>query len=401
MSDLQEIKDLTGKVSKGFEDLRKEVESIKGQIDGLDNEKLERMNEDLTSKYDTLQTQQKKLEAAINRPDFGFDKKEVDLSLSNYLRKGVLPDNITESEEGVRVLDKKSMSVGSNPDGGYLTDSGRSTFIADRIFETSKLRQFARVESIGTKELEIDIDDDEAASAWVAEAGTRSETSTPQLGKLLIPAHEQYAEPRATQTLIQDAYIDIESWLARKVADKFARTENTAFVSGNGVNKPKGFLSYSAASDNDTYERNKIGQVNLGATTAYTVDGFLDLTVKLKEEYHANAVFGMKRASWLQVLKLKGNDNFYFGNMDMSQPRTMSILGYPVVFMDDMPAVASNALSVVFADFSLAYTIVDRVGIQVIRDPLTTKPYIKFYTTKRVGGAVTNFDAIKIGKNAV
>ena len=204
-----------------------------------------------------------------------------------------------------------------------------------------------------------------------------------------------------TTEMIEDAYLDVEGWLAGKVADKFARTQNTAFVSGTGVGQPRGFLTYAAWSAAGVYERDKIEQVNMGSAAALNADGLIELQNALKEGYQGNAVFGMKRTTFGAALQLKGSDNYFFSPVLLANGQaTIQLLGKPVVFMDDMPAVGANALSVVYADFSMAYTILDRVGLQVLRDPFTNKGFVTYYTTQRVGGDVTSFDAIKIGKVA-
>lgn len=204
-----------------------------------------------------------------------------------------------------------------------------------------------------------------------------------------------------TTEMIEDSYLDVEAWLAGKVADKFARTQNTAFVSGDGVGKPRGFLTYAASATAGTYERNAITQINMGSAAALNADGLIEVQNGLKEEYQAGAVFGMKRTTFGAALQLKGNDNYFFSPVLMRDGQaSIQLLGKPVVFMDDMPAVAANALSVVYADFGRAYTILDRVGLQVLRDPYTNKGFVTYYTTQRVGGDVTSFDAIVIGKVA-
>ena len=204
-----------------------------------------------------------------------------------------------------------------------------------------------------------------------------------------------------TTEMIEDSYLDVEAWLASKVADKFARTQNSAFVTGDGVGKPRGFLTYAAQSTGGTYERGALHQVAMGAAAALTADGLIEVQNALKEDYQAGAVFGMKRATFGAALKLKGNDNYFFSPVMLRDGQaSIQLLGKPVVFMDDMPAVAANALSIIYADFRRFYTVLDRVGLQVLRDPYTNKGFVTYYTTQRVGGDVTSFDAAVIGKVA-
>lgn len=403
MSDLKEIKELVSDVNKTFGELKTELDTTKTRIDALDDLKLDRMVQDMTSKLDTIQTEQRKLEAALNRPQSTEEKSNEFVEKSakafdQYLRTG----NAGEFKANSEGLEIRAMSTDVNPDGGYLVRPELANFIVDRVFESSPLRQVARVQTIGTKSIEVLIDDDEADASWEGEgAASVSDTDTPELGLKEIVAHKIAADPRITEEQLQDSFLNVEQWLQSKVADKFARTENTAFVSGNGVAKPRGFTTYAAWASPGVYERNKIEQINLGNASDVTANGLISLQNSLKENYQGRAVFGMKRASYGNILKLKGNDQYFFGPQLIKDGQMqLTLLGKPVIFMDDMPAIASSALALVYGDFSVGYTIVDRVGLQVLRDPFTNKGFITYYTRKRVGGDVTNFDAIKIGKIA-
>lgn len=339
------------------------------------------------------------LETALNRPGAAEESKG-DVSemaakaFEKLMRKG---------EASLNADEVKALSAGTDPDGGYLVNPATSSTIVTRIFESSPLRQLATVETISTDSLEFLIDDNEANAVWVGELDSRNETSTPDIGKLVIPVHEMYAEPRASQKLLDDAAVNIEQWLAGKVADKFARVEATAFVTGNGILKPRGFATYDAWAAAGVYERNKIEQINSGSSGAFTADGLIELQNSVKDVYQNNAVFMMKRASFSAIRKLKDNANQYLlgiGIGGLNNAQQMTILGKPVVFADDMPGTGANNLAAAYGDFRAGYTIVDRIGIRVLRDAFTAKPYIKFYTTKRVGGGVTNFEAIKLQRLA-
>ena len=406
MSDFAEIKGLVEKINPTLTELRSEIDGLKASQpkDVVTEEKHNRMADDITAKMADLQAKQAKLEAAMNRPG-GDDAKGMDAEIEakhrdafrNYMAYGKA-DGLKETREGIEI---KAMSTDVNPDGGYLVRPELSQTIVTRIFETSPLRQVANVERTGSKSIDILIDDDEAGARWVGEGASSGQTDTPQLGQKVIAAHKIEADPRMTTEMIEDAYLDVEAWLSGKVADKFARTQNTAFVSGTGVGQPRGFLTYDAWAAAGTYERDKIEQINMGAAAALNADGLIEVQNALKEAYQASAVWGMKRTTFGAALQLKGNDNYFFSPVLLANGQaTIQLLGKPVVFMDDMPAVAANALSIVYADFSMAYTIVDRVGLQVLRDPFTNKGFITYYTTQRVGGDVSSFDAIKIGKVA-
>ena len=406
MSDIQEIKGLVEKINPTLVELRSEIDGLKASQpkDVVTEEKHAKMADDITAKMADLQAKQAKLEAAMNRPGAG-DAKGMDADLDakhgaafrEYMAYGKT-DGLKETREGIEI---KAMSTDVNPDGGYLVRPELSQTIVSRIFETSPLRQVANVERTGSKSIDILIDDQEAGARWTGEGASGGQTDTPQLGQKVIAAHKIEADPRMTTEMIEDAYLNVEAWLSGKVADKFARTQNTAFVTGTGVGQPRGFLTYDAWAAAGVYERDKVEQINMGSAAALNADGLIEVQNALKEAYQGSAVWGMKRATFGAALQLKGNDNYFFSPVLLANGQaTIQLLGKPVVFMDDMPAVAANALSVVYADFSMAYTIVDRVGLQVLRDPFTNKGFITYYTTQRVGGDVTSFDAIKIGKVA-
>lgn len=296
----------------------------------------------------------------------------------------------------------KTLIAGVNPQGGYFIRPERSATMIKRIFETSPIRNIANIETTASDSMEFVIDDDEAAfGGWVGETSSRGNTGTPDIGLLTIPAHELFSQPLATQKMLDDAGFDIESWLARKVTNKMSRDENTAFVTGDGSQKPRGFLSLAAWGAPGVYERNAIEQINSGAAGDFTADGIKKLQNSLIEAYQANAVFGIKRASWENVITLKdGTGAYLLDPRSLKVGDDLTLLGKRVIFMDDMPVVASDALAMVYGDFSTGYTILDRIGFRVIRDEFTQKPFIKFYTTKRTGGDVTNFEALKIQKLA-
>jgi HK97 family phage major capsid protein len=248
--------------------------------------------------------------------------------------------------------------------------------------------------------MEILLDDDEADCGWVGEVDDRDDTDSPQIGLIKIPIHEMYAQPKATQKMLDDAGLDLEGWLSRKVEMRLGRKENTAFVVGDGSQKPKGFLSYDAWSSAGVYQRNAVEQIITDAASTIAGDDLIELQNSLIEDYQAGATWGMKRATWFLIATLKTST----GGDYLLNPRVIAegaekiLLGNGVTFMNDMPVKADNALPIVYADFKEFYTVVDRFGIRILRDPYTAKPYVRFYTTKRVGGAVTNYEAGKILK---
>lgn len=286
--------------------------------------------------------------------------------------------------------EQKAMMVGSDPDGGYLVPTATSSRIITKVYETSPLDELAYHETISTDAIEIAIDTDEAGAGWVGETDARPETSTPQVGNQRIPVHEIYAKPKATQQLLEDAGIDVEAWLERKVGEKFARMRALAFVSGNGIKKPRGILTYPAGSAGT---RGTIMQVPSGHATLLTPDGLVTLTFSLKDKYLANANWLMKRGTVGAVMLFKDNQGQYIWRPGLEAGKPSILLGYSVRRADDMPSVGAGALPIAFGDFRAGYTIVDRLGIRTLRDPYSSKPFVEFYTRQRVGGDVVDFEA--------
>jgi HK97 family phage major capsid protein len=302
------------------------------------------------------------------------------------------------SQKTIEVFEKE-LRTDSNPDGGFLVRPQFSTQIVTRIFETSPIRQLADVETIGTNELVLDIDDNEAGVAWVGEGGLGSDATTPQIGQLSIKVHKMATKPRISTEALEDPVRNLEAWLQGKVSDKFGRFESTYFVSGNGVSQPTGLLSYDAWANAGVYERGKIERVNSGSSGAFTADGLIELQNSLLEPYQANATWLLRRSSYASILKLKSTSQYHFLGFQPSERQgvvQMTILGRPVVYASDMPATGAGNLAAVYGDFRAGYKIVDRAGIQILRDPYSVDGFVVYKVYKRVGGAVQNYDALKI-----
>ena len=326
---------------------------------------------------------------------------DVDVELYTTYNKALIK-YMREGQDALDMDERKALSVGSDPDGGFTVTPDISGRIVEKMFETSPMRQVAAVQAINSDALEGLYDLDEASSGWVSEQGARTETDTPELGKWGIPTHEQYAMPTATQKLLDDSGVNIEQWLAGKVQDKFARTENAAFVNGDGVGKPRGFLTYAAG----TTLPGTIQQFPTGASGAFEATGsggdvFFDLVYGMKAAYRSGGRWAMNRSTLAEVRKIKDSDGNYIWQLGLQAGQPSTIAGYPVIDFEDMPDIAADSLSVAFANFGEAYQIVDRLGTRILRDPYSNKPYIQFYTTKRTGGDVLNFEAIKLMKFAV
>lgn len=322
--------------------------------------------------------------------EFNHEKLEAYKSqFDAYLRKG---DQIMGAEE------LKALSVGSDPDGGYTVHPDMSGAMAKKVFDTSPMRAYASIQVIGTDALEGMYDDDESASSWVNETGARAATDTPQLGVWRIPVHELYANPQATQKLLDDSSINIESWLNEKVAAQMGRTEATAFVTGDGVGKPRGFTTYASG----TSIREQVEQVKTGVNGDFPAapdggDVLITALYSLKAPYRANASWFMNRTVMAAVRKEKDSDGAYLWSPGIAAGQPATLLGYPVApAFEDMADIATGSLSIAVGDMRTAYQIVDRQGIRILRDPYTNKPYVGFYTVRRTGGGLINGEALKL-----
>jgi HK97 family phage major capsid protein len=433
-TNLLEIKGIIEKQGQAWEEHKKiNDELIKAKADGkvvADIEaKLVEVNKTLDT-YTDLKAQFDEVVKKMQRPGAGTKEEEQiavelkgfnsmmradfqskgksspgDLDVEQYrhyksaffkVASGVTFDSLTSDE-------RKSLSAGSDPDGGYMLPHSTIGRMVSRIFEQSTMRQLANVQSISTDKLEGIIDNDEADAGWVSELGARSDTKTPQVGKYEIQAHELYAMPKISQKLIDDAATDVEGWLSAKVGDKFARVEGAGFTTGNGVGKPHGLFAYPTAAVSDdtrpwgTFEH--IKSAANGTLGAGKADPLQDMIGAFKDQYLQNAQWLMRREMRTSIRKLKeANTDRYLWEPSLQIGQPDRLLGYPARVDQYVPAMAQDSLSLAFGDFKEAYMIVDRIGVRTLRDPFTAKPYIVFYSTKRTGGGAVNFEAVKFLK---
>lgn len=400
MPDMTEIKGLVEKVNEALVPLRAEVDSIKAaQRDVVTETKFDKMAAQVTEAMEKLQAIEQKnaaIEAAFARRDAGNADGAKELEAKG---REALQEFKAGRDRGD--LEIRAMATDTQQTGGFLVMPDLSSTVVSRVFETSPIRLVANVEQAGSKSREFLIDDDEAGATWSGERSVATD-DTPDVGLKEIVTHEITSTMKATATMIEDAYLDLASWMQTKGADKISRTENTAFFTGTGIKQPRGLLTYAAWASAGVYERDKIEQIASGGATTLTADGLIDTQAALKEAYQAQAVWLMKRATFGSIIKLKGADNFYFGPMMLAQGvPTMQLLGRRVMFCDDMQALGTGSnLVCAYGDFGRAYTILDRVGLQVLRDPFTADPYTLFRLRRRTGGDVTSFDAVKLTKLA-
>ena len=384
---------------------QEELKGINAKFaDVVQAEKVERINAEIgklqTALDDTnAQLAAARLGGAGDGPAVSTEARDHARAFNQFFRRG--------TEEGLRELEMKAaLRTDSDPDGGYVVPDQMEQTIDRVLGSVSAMRSIASVMSVSAGSYKKLVNQGGAGAGWVGERQARPETATPTLAELSFPAMEIYANPAATQTLLDDARVDIAAWLAEEVSTAFAEAEGAAFISGNGVNQPRGLLSYDTVA-NASQSWGNIGYTASGVDAALTdsshngVDALIDLIYSIKQGYRQNARFLMNKSLQATVRKLKSKtEELYLWQPPVQAGQPATLLGYPITDDDNMPDVAAGAFPVAFGDFRRGYLIVDRFGVRVLRDPYTNKPYVHFYTTKRVGGGVQNFEAIKLLKIA-
>jgi HK97 family phage major capsid protein len=339
------------------------------------------------------------------RPVLGSEKRDTTEASPSLEHKAAFEAYVRSGESGnLRALELKALSAGSNPDGGFVVTPEIERQIGEKLLNISPIRALSSQRTISSNVYKKPMMTAGPGAGWVGETDARTQTSTPTLDELSFPAMELYAMPAATQTLLEDAAVNIDEWLAGEVQTVFAAQEGAAFVTGDGNNKPKGFLSYTAVA-NGSWTWGNIGYVASGVAGAFPAtnqsDVLIDLIYAVRAGYRQNAVFVMNRKTQSVIRKFKDTTGNYLWQPPATPGSRASLMGFPLYDVEDMPDVSAGSLSVAFGDFGRGYLVVDRAGVTVLRDPYTAKPYVLFYTTKRVGGGVQDFDAIKVMKFSV
>lgn len=312
-----------------------------------------------------------------------------------YLRSG--------DDDGLRglVLEGKSMNTFVNSDGGYLVDPETAEMIKSTLASTASIRAIASVVNVEASSFDVLIDQNDTGAGWADEASATAESGTPTIERIWIPLYELNAMPKVSQRLLDDSAFDVEGWLAGRIADKFLRAEASAFVDGDGVDKPRGFLDHTAVA-NSAWAWGSLGFVTTGvADDLGDGDSLIDLVYALGAQYRAGATFVMNSKTAGALRKLKDNDGRHLWADGFAAGEPARLLGYPVLIAEDMPDVGAGTTPVAFGDFSAGYTIAERPDLRVLRDPFSAKPHVLFYATKRVGGDVSDFAAIKLLRCAV
>ncbi len=312
--------------------------------------------------------------------------------VNGYLRRG--------SE-----VELKSFSGVTAPEGGYAIPHEIDEVIDATLKSISPIRAIANVVRVGSAGYRKLVTQNGVISGWAAETATRPETATPTFNEIVPSFGELYANPAATQAMLDDAAFDVEGWLASEIATEFAKAEGSAFVNGNGTNKPKGFLTLPNATTSDaTRTFGTLQYVASGAAGAFVAsnpqDKLVELMHSLRAPYRQGASWVMNSSTLATIRKFKTTDGAFIWQPGMAAGQPDTLLGYPVVEAEDMPDIAANSLSVAFGNFKAGYLIAERTETNILRDPYSNKPYVHFYATKRLGGAVTNSEAIKLMKFA-
>lgn len=405
-----ETKDMGGDIAAEFDEFMQAFEAFKATNDErlasiekrvpadiVTTDKLDRINRALDEHKRCVEDLTRK----SSRPPLGVSggaaRSGIALqhkdAFETYVRKG--------EGANLRDLEGKALSVGSDPDGGYLIPEETETTVNAALKDISPLRAIAGVRQVSSSVYKRPFAVSGPGTGWIGETAARVETATPTLAELSFPTMELYAMPAATSSLLDDSAVNIDEWLAEEVRIAFAEQEGQAFVTGDGVNKPKGFLSYTTV-DNASWTWGNVGTLSTGVAGDFAAsnpsDVLIDLVYAVRSGYRANAHFVMNRSTQAEIRKMKDGDGNYFWQPAARPGEAPTLLGFPVAEAEDMPDIAADALAVAFGDFRRGYLIVDRVGIRVLRDPYSAKPYVLFYTTKRVGGGIQDFDAIKVLK---
>jgi HK97 family phage major capsid protein len=400
---MSEVRSATETLARAFEEYKSvndrrlsEIER-RGSADVLLDEKLGRMDQSINRLQDDVTN----VKTVLRRParggmaqavgDTGSAHKQAFMA---YIAKG--------NETELAALETKALEVINSAEGGYMVPPELSERIVTRQFDTTPMRQISTVMTISSDAVEMLRDTADPTAQWISELGIPADTADGGMGRVRIPVHDLYAQPKATQKLLDDASINLEEWLTNKIAAKFARAENNAFVVGDGINMPRGFTTYTAQAVDDNSRSWGVLQyvatgVNGGFATTNPADVLFDLVYKLRVGYHPKAAWIMPRAVSDMIRKFKENTTqayIWQPGLQAGQPSTL--LGFPVMLGEDMPAVSNGSYSLAFGNFEEGYTIVDRIGMRILRDPYTGAPFVKFRCTKRTGGDVVNFEAIKL-----
>lgn len=364
--------------------------------------KLDASLSDLAKKLDAMRLRDRRPETT------GADGQKREMTEAELKHRNAALQFIRKGDaSGYEAEELKSLSAGTDPDGGYMITPDMDRNISRVVSQVSPIRSVANIVTTSSSALKRLINVGGTGSGWVGESESRPQTDTASLRERSYPVMELYSMPAATQTLLDDAAFDVEAWLADEVQIEFAEQEGKAFVMGDGVAKPRGFVggytpvintSFTEAGGAPGYIKTGAAADFLSTNPGDQENNLIDLITALKTAYRSNARFVMNRSTVGKVRKFRDSQGRAFWQQSTIAGQPSTLLGYPVLEAEDMPDVAANAFPVAFGDFNRGYQIVDRMGTRVLRDPYTAKPFVLFYTTKRVGGGIRMAEAIKLLK---
>ncbi|MEM9956528.1 MAG: phage major capsid protein [Pseudomonadota bacterium] len=349
---------------------------------------------------DRLSEQSLRLDA-LDRKDLARPRLARAVETASPHRKAMRAYLRSGSEDGLHALglEQKVLSSAVNADGGYLIDPATSQTVSTVLNGASSIRSIANVVTVEASAYDVLIDHSEMGAGWQVETGSASETATPQIDRISIALNELSAHPKVSQRLLDDSAFDLEAWLADRISDRFARAENAAFVIGDGVDEPTGFLTAPAVAE-DSWSWGSLGYVPTGEAGGFPSsnpsDALIDLVYTLGARYRRNAVFVMNSTTAGVIRKFKDADGRYLWTETVIEGQPPRLFGYPVTIAEEMPDIGAGADAVAFGDFRAGYTIAERPDLRILRDPYSAKPHVLFYASKRVGGGVSDFAAIKL-----
>lgn len=391
----KDIDDVAEELGKKFDEFKKANDK---RLDAIEAEKSKRgeETETLNAKLSELDQLKEDLEASLksqNRPDRPGGRKEVSehkAAFERFIRKG--------AEEGLADLEQKALQTTTDPDGGFAVPEELDRNIIELLRDAVVMRQECNVISVGTTNYKKLASRGGAASGWVGETDSRPETATPKLAQIEPVWGEIYANPQATQTMLDDAFFDVESWISNEVQMEFSEQEEAAFTTGDGTKKPKGFLSYGTEAKADKDRTFGKLQHLAAASASLSADELMTLVHALRKPYRSGAKWMFNNMTLLQVRLLKDSEGNYLWRPGLEQGAPSTVLGYGIAENEAMADLAASAIPLAFGNFKRGYTILDRIGTRLLRDPYTNKPFVGFYTTKRVGGMLSDHNAIKVLK---
>lgn len=401
---MADIEKKLGEIASAFEEFKSKNDSViaeeikKGTADVVRKDEVDRINAAITDLQEDVKAAQRSALFGKVTDAAEEAKGEYKTAYLNWFRKG---DRYSDEVEQKGA----TLNITTANEGGHAVPEELDRAILDLIKQVSPMRSVANVVVVGTSDYKKLVNVRGTASGWVGESAARSATSAPELRQIAPPVGEIYANLSATQVMLDDAFFNAEAWITAELAQEFATAEGAAFISGNGTNRPRGFLTATTAVSADAARTfGELQRIITGVaggfiattTSSNPADTFIDTVYSMKSEIRSGAVWGMNATVQAAVRKFRDIDSNYIWQPGLVGGQPATILGFPVVEMPDMPAVATNTFPIVFGNFQRGYTIVDRIGTRMLRDPYTNKPFVQFYATKRVGGDVIDSEAIKL-----